>query len=205
MKPGQHTCVSGEVTSDMAGSPGSAAHKRGLYCVIAIVVIVIGFAIAELAIFVGGQYKPLAASTQCDEIPLPSNATFSFEKQLLSRWHWRYVGQDDIDGKFQQRCPSLTHDAELTLNGNVAGRTDGKIATVVSSTRVLDCHGDTVFTWDTGSVFQTVINSFRLSVRYLIYDGVTGSVLAYVDGTQWISSDDISILSAIDLAPGVSA
>jgi hypothetical protein len=27
----------------------------------------------------------------------------------------------------QQRCPSLTHDVELTLNDKLAGRTDGKV------------------------------------------------------------------------------
>jgi hypothetical protein len=61
-------------------------------------------------------------------------------------WHWTYTLElAGHSGKLVQRCPSVRHDAELSLDGTVAGRTDGKIATLVAKTNVLDCHGDRIF------------------------------------------------------------
>ncbi len=51
--------------------------------------------------------------------------------------------------------------------------------TVISKTNILDCHGDVVFEWGSGSAVQTFINSFKVSARYLIHQG--GQQIAYVD------------------------
>lgn len=160
-------------------------------CVAVVIAIFLGFCAAELAIWLSGEYKPLPAATACQAVPVNTTTgavtTLRFQKDIWSRWHWKYVGRDGINGEFQQRCPSITHDAELTLNGNVAGRTNGKLLTTISKTAVLDCHGDQAFEWDSGSAIQTFINSFQIDAKYLIRK--QGTLVAYVDSTNFFSTD----------------
>jgi len=155
-----------------------------------VALVLVGLMAAELAIWVGGKFKAADASTQCPTIPLNISAgavtKYRFEKSLWSRWHWRYTGKDGIDGKFEQRCPSLAHDAELSIGGKVAGRTDGKLLTTVSKTYVLDCRGDRAFEWDTGDAFQALINTFQINARYVIRKN--GTVVAYVSSTNFLDT-----------------
>ncbi len=44
---------------------------------------------------------------------------------------------------------------------------------------MLDCHGDRVFQWDSGSALQTFINHYQIRAEYLIRKN--GTLIAYVD------------------------
>ncbi len=102
----------------------------------------------------------------------------------------------DIDGVFEHRCPTWKHNTQLALNGASAGRTSVAVVSAVSATHVLDCHDDVVFTWDTGDMFTSIINSFKVSAKYVIRSG-TGDVVAFVSGDTFVS-DDIDVRSATD-------
>jgi hypothetical protein len=54
-----------------------------------------------------------------------------------------------------------------------------QLLTTKSNTYVLDCHGDRVFQWDSGSALQTFINHYQIRAEYLIRKN--GTLIAYVD------------------------
>ena len=54
-----------------------------------------------------------------------------------------------------------------------------QLLSIKSETHVLDCHGDRVFQWDSGSAIQAAINSFQINAQYLIRKN--GTLIAYVD------------------------
>lgn len=169
---------------------GQGKKVHPVLCCAVVVVVMVGFMIAELAIWVGGKYSVAPEGDVCPSIPLNTSTGgvthFAFQKDLWSRWHWRYNGEGAIKGKIEQRCPSFTHDVELSLNGKTAGRTDGKLASYISTTFVQDCHGEEVFEWDSGNMIQTFINKFRINAKYIIRR--RGVIIAFVDSTEFFET-----------------
>jgi hypothetical protein len=169
--------------------------SRALLCWGTVVAVVTGFVAAEVGIFAAGQFEPLSRDSSCPTINLTAQPSFHFHKQVMSMWHWRYTSSD-VDGVFEHRCPTWKHNTQLALNGASAGRTSVAVLSAVSATDVLDCHDDVVFTWDTGDMFTSIINSFKVSAKYVIRSG-SGDVIAYVSGDTFVV-DDIDVRSVID-------
>lgn len=99
--------------------------------------------------------------------------------------HWEFRA-DQFPGKIIKKCPTLTDDAEVYVNGRLAGKSDGKILSVLSENRIRDCTRKIKYVIKTGSVFDTVINGNKISVSFVMYDNTESkNVLAYVEGSHF--------------------
>jgi hypothetical protein len=116
------------------------------------------------------------------------NATsLSMRKVLLSAWNWMYEAepQGENFGYFVQRCPTFTHDTDVYQNNRLSMRTDGKIFTTVSKINLYDCHGVLQYFVETGSLWQTIINTNNIWISLLLkYPNET--IVAYVESNIFV-------------------
>jgi hypothetical protein len=65
----------------------------------------------------------IAEDTVCPKI---DGNTFAAKEDWGNsfKWHWNYPGADGGNFIIRQRCPSMTHNAELYVGGIFAGRTE---------------------------------------------------------------------------------
>ena len=103
-------------------------------------------------------------------------------KKIWSIWHWEYASNNAY---FRQRCPTFEHDASIYNNGLLVARTDGKILTVVSEMNIKDCHGNIIYTVESGNLFQTIINSNNIWTSLIVKD-TNGTIFAYVTTSIFI-------------------
>ncbi len=111
------------------------------------------------------------------------------EKKLLKQWHWTYKVQE-YNAQFEQYCPTTQHDVNVFVDGKFAMRSDGKIVTTLSTTHILDCHGDVVYTTRTANIFDTIINGNKIFVSFELRSGNEhGDIIAYADQTNFFSNE----------------
>ena len=165
----------------------SACYLIGAICFVAIL---IGFGISEIVILTEGN-KYVTYSQECTQFP--NITSFTAEKQIFSQWHWTYKFLQ-FDGGIEQKCPTLQHDTNIYVNGNLVARSDGKILSLVTLTYVKDCHGNTIYVTRTGNAWETMINGNRIWISFQLMTADQDQMLAYVDGTHFFN-DDINIKS----------
>jgi hypothetical protein len=110
------------------------------------------------------------------------------------KWHWEYPGADTSDFVIRQRCPSMTHNAELWVGGVFAGRTKQAYWSSTNDIDIFDCHGSLLFTMKAKNWGQNVLNSLTkgFSGSKQLEDD-KGEVVAYIEGSHFLR-DDIRIL-----------
>jgi heme/copper-type cytochrome/quinol oxidase subunit 2 len=151
--------------------------------------ILMGFGISEMVIYDNGR----AYTAGSEDCPIYPNITSAVaKKQLSSQWHWTYRF-DEFDGTIQQNCPSQAHDTELWLNGDLVGRSDGKIFSAKSKVYINDCHGNRIYVTEAGDVWDAIINSFHIEVSFILWNADMSRPLAYAKGSSWFN-DDFEIL-----------
>ena len=161
----------------------------------------IGFVL--LGIFVHG-YRSAANITISDSEScgtFPALTTFTATKDIWSLYHWKY-NFDEFPGYAQQVCPTMQHDAVVHTgsSGQLVARSDGKIATIVSTVYIRDCHGNIKFIQRTGGIFETIINSNKILVSYELQDA-QGSTIAYTDEVHFVlSSITLYDISGVTIA-----
>lgn len=149
-----------------------------------IIILTLGFGIYG-AVEYSNRNKYEDSSYQCGTF---GNMSFlSMRKVLLSQWHWKYEAypQGEKFGYFVQRCPTFTHDVNVYQDNSLTLRTDGKIFTTVSKVNFNDCHGNMRYYMETGSFWQTIINTNKIWVSLLLYHA-NGTLVAYVDSKIFV-------------------
>ena len=90
-----------------------------------------------------------------------------------------------------QTCPSLVHGSDTYVGGALASRNEGALLSLVTKTTVYDCHGNPAYMFQTGGVFDTVINKVTYQSSFQMF-ALDGTQLAYVKGTTF-AVDNIAL------------
>ena len=93
-----------------------------------------------------------------------------------------------------QTCPSLVHGSDTYVGGALASRTEGTLLSLVTKTTVYDCHGNPAYMFQTGGVFDTVINKVTYQSSFQMF-ALDGTQVAYVKGTTFA----VDIISLYDM------
>jgi heme/copper-type cytochrome/quinol oxidase subunit 2 len=163
---------------------------------IGISLIIFGFGISEIVIFTKGT-KYLDTNTQCQKFPI-GIPEINANKIISNQWHWTYQKSNTYNDttfkiSIKQKCPTMTHDANVYLNDILIARTDGKVITLTSKVNINDCHGNTLFVFEASDFEQVIINQNKIFVNKQIKD-TNKNILGYVKGKNFFVNNDISIL-----------
>jgi hypothetical protein len=69
------------ISQTMAPKLDNSARKS-IACGVCVVLIIIGFAAAELAIFVGGKFKPLSSAATCPRLNVTDGSVLTLRKDV---------------------------------------------------------------------------------------------------------------------------
>lgn len=158
---------------------------------VGILVVVVGLALAEFAIWTSGTDIYLPQAKSCPTIPPASS--YTIEKELFAQWHWKY-SFSGFEGVLVKMCPSLKDDAAVYIDDDLVTRTDVKVFSFTNKAYVEDCHGDRIFIIESGDAWAATINSVSVFVS-LEVQAPDGRVLGYVSDDNFFS-DDIEVLDA---------
>ena len=159
--------------------------------------ILIGFSISELVIYKKSN-KYLSSDTKCPIFP--NNLTYwQADKIIEDQWNWKYSKNNIFDNNnykltIQQVCPSVTHDADIYLNGIFISRSDGKIITLTSTTYIRDCHKNLIYIVKASDIAQMIINKNKIFVNKQIEDN-NGNIIGYFKGKDYFIDNEISIIN----------
>jgi hypothetical protein len=118
-------------------------------------------------------------------------------------WNWRYFGGNNVGVSrytapssfvIKQRCPSIEHNAELWIGGIFSGRTEAAHVSKTGNIRILDCHGELLFTYQAKSWGVRANNKLMEGIHgsYQLMNS-SGSLAAYIEG-DYLFHDDTRIL-----------
>ena len=120
-----------------------------IYGIISFIILcIVGLGISVITIYQESQ-DLTDGSQVCQQFP--ANLTsYTLEKQIFSRWHWRY-NILEFTGYAELKCPTTKFDSVIYINGQFTGYIDGKILSVVSRSEIKDCHGNLLYVVETGN------------------------------------------------------
>ena len=173
----------------------ASIYKKCILIVTSILVTII-FGISNLVIFSDGtKYTDL--HTKCKTFP-PGIPEVDADKIISSQWHWTYQKNNNYNNityqiSIEQKCPTLTHDANIYMNEELVSRTDGKIITTTSTVNINDCHGDTFFIFKASDIGQVILNKNKIFVNKQVED-LNKNILGYVKGEHFFANNEISII-----------
>jgi hypothetical protein len=118
-------------------------NKPIIFLIGAGIALLIGLTIWVVVIFEQRNHY-LPDHTECPTIP-PMDS-FDAVKKITGQWNWRYrVRNSMVSAKSEMYCPTTQYDVNVFKEGQLVGRSDGKILTTVSKTYIRDCHGKKIF------------------------------------------------------------
>ncbi len=152
-----------------------------------VIIAIIGLGIADIVIYSNG-HTFTGTSKSCPS--LNTTTSLSLKKQVFNQWHWDYT---DDTVTIQQNCPTLMHDVNGLVNDELFSRSSTSILSMYKETVIWDCHGNVLFSFRTGSVFDTIISSLHIESSFQLFDS-TNTLIAYMAGTNFFI-DNLQIMS----------
>jgi hypothetical protein len=119
---------------------------------------------------------------------LPNENKVTFTKKLTSQWHWRYVG--DNEREFVQVCSTWNHDSVYRVNDELITYYDNKVVTGRQRSYLRDNIDNILYTVESGSVWETVVNQNKIKVKFIIKKGdKNGDIVAYISGVSFVNDN----------------
>ena len=132
---------------------------------------------------------PMVESTVlCSDFP--RNVSYIELNKKITLWHWIYtITIGGATGEVKMRCPSVMHDMDISFGNLPIGRTNGKIASLISNINLTDCHNNVLYIVRTGDAFETLINMNKIYVTFEVRTPYDNQVVFYVKKFTFITSD----------------
>lgn len=147
---------------------------------------------ATLGIFVDGVRNEgnqmVESSVPCSSFP--RNVSYIELNKKITFWNWIYtITIGGATGEVQMRCPSVMHDMDVHFGNQPIGRTNGKIASLISEINITDCHNNVLYIVRTGDAFETLINMNKIYVTFEVRTPYDNQIVFYVKKITFITSD----------------
>ena len=118
-------------------------------------ILIIGFGSSSAVIYIKGE-KYTDGGT-CPTFP--KNITYAQANKIISsQWNWKYRHTNNgTTLTIEQKCPTMTHDANIYLDGILAARTEGEIISLTSKVQYQFCHGNLLYIFEASDFGQVIL------------------------------------------------